>query len=91
MTKRLSWFKMYGAIRGTLEIIPPEKIGDALLSALQFFAEGQADEENMDTETRLAYRTIKQGILDSQTEYETRREAGKKAMEKRWKAAKNKG
>ena len=51
MAKRLSWFKMYGAIRGTLEIIPAEKIGAALLAALQFFAEGQADEKSMDTET----------------------------------------
>lgn len=91
-SKRPQWFRVYLTSRSTLDSIDSTKLGDALKAALKYFDEmgrnAETEKRLADTETRIAFATIKQGIDDSLDEYAERVEDGKKgAAEKQRKVA----
>lgn len=78
--KRLTWFRCHGNIQGTLKAMPPETVGQAFLDVLDFFNFGE-EKQHEDKLLDIAYETIKQGVLESQEEYQARREDGKRGAE----------
>lgn len=85
MAKKLQWFRINSAIQQAIEGMDSAKVGDALKAALKYFetmGQNPAIENGIkDAETRIAFRLLKQGIDESITEYEARREDGKRGAE----------
>lgn len=89
--KRIPWFKVYTANRGTLEAISSDKLGDALKLALRYFEsrgeDASIEQSIRDIETRIAFNTLKQGADDSIKDYADRQADGKRGAEEKRKKA----
>ncbi len=91
--KKIPWFRVYIQTSGTLEGISDEALGRAFKLALRYFDSAGTDtsvvqEAAADTETRIAFLTIKRGIDDSIREYRERQEDGRRGAEEKKKLQK---